>query len=108
VRLAGPFGRYPALAGRSEGESAATLAHEGEAVRLVDSAAAEGEPDALEPAQERRRIADDPKLREADGLLRGETAAASGLLDPAVGDELEDVAGPAGRPRRISREELLE
>src|SRR5581483_134851 len=50
-------------------------------------------PRSLELGEERSLVADDAELGEADDLLRREGAAAAVLLEPAMRDELDDVAG---------------
>ena len=48
-------------------------------------------------------VADEPELRDPDELGRGERAFPFRLVDPAMGDQLDDVAG---RVMEVARERV--
>ena len=94
MRLGGPACREPGSPGPAEDQRPRLRADEGEPPLALDGAVPDLEPElTLERLCERRRIADEPDLGEAEQLGRREGAGCARLADPAMRDQLDDAAG---------------
>jgi hypothetical protein len=90
VRLGGPPRRQPRPALRGEDERPRALAHEREPA--FERAGPQRQPGRLQLARKHAQVADEAELREAEQLVGREGPRSRRLADPAVRDQLDDVA----------------